>query len=80
MMTCGILSEQGYSAFVKFGAANAAHLRLTEEQFATLTEHLPRLIEALCADYFYNTGVYEFLDNYRRLIQDRLNASRSRQT
>jgi hypothetical protein len=42
--------EQGYTALVEFGAANAAPLRLTEQQFTTLTEHLPRLIEALCAD------------------------------
>jgi hypothetical protein len=51
--------EQGYSALVEFGAAKSAPLRLTEQQFATLTEHLPGLIQALCADEYYNSGVHD---------------------
>jgi hypothetical protein len=58
-MSLAFYPEQGYSALVEFGAAKAAPLRLTEEQFTTLTEHLPRLIEALCADDYYNTGVHD---------------------
>jgi len=48
---------QGYTAHVEFGTAKAAPLSLTEQQFNTLTEHLPGLLGALCADEYFNTGV-----------------------
>jgi hypothetical protein len=51
--------EQGYAALVEFGAAKAAPLRLTEQHFATLTEHLPGLIQALCADSYFTSGVHD---------------------
>jgi hypothetical protein len=50
--------QQGYSVLVELGAAKSAPLRLTEQQFATLTEHLPGLIQALCADECYISGVH----------------------
>jgi hypothetical protein len=50
--------ERGYTAFVEFGAEKAAPLRLTEQHFTTLTEHLPRLIETLFADEYYTSGVH----------------------
>jgi hypothetical protein len=37
---------QGYAAHVVFGAAKAAPIRLTEQQFTVLAEHLPRLCDA----------------------------------
>jgi hypothetical protein len=49
--------ERGYTALVEFGAAKAAPLRLTEQHFTTLIEHLPGLIQALYADDYYSTGV-----------------------
>jgi hypothetical protein len=51
--------ERGYTALVEFGAAKAAPVRLTEQHFTTLMEHLPRLIEALYADNYYNSGVHD---------------------
>jgi len=48
---------QGYTALLEFGTAKAAPLRLTEQDFTMLTEHLPGLLGALCADEYYNTGV-----------------------
>jgi len=50
---------QRYTAHVEFGTANAAPLILSEQRFTTLTEHLPGLIMALCADDYYNTGVHD---------------------
>jgi len=50
---------QGYTAHVEFGTAKAAPLIPSEQHFTTLTEHLPRLIMALCADDYYNTGVHD---------------------
>jgi len=50
---------QGYTAHVEYGTDKAALIRLTEQQFAVLTEHLPGLIGALCADDSYNTGVHD---------------------
>jgi hypothetical protein len=52
-------SAQGYTAHVEFGTAKAAILKLTQQQFTMLNEHLPGLIGALCADDYYNTGVYD---------------------
>jgi hypothetical protein len=52
-------TQQEYSALVEFGAAKFAHLRLTEQQFGTLTEHLPGLIQVLCADDYYNSVVHD---------------------
>jgi len=49
--------SQGYSALVEFGTSKNAPLRLTEQHFAILTEHLPGLLAALCGDEYYNTGV-----------------------
>jgi hypothetical protein len=51
--------QRGYTALVEFGAGKAAPLRLTEQHFTTVTEHLPRLIEALYADDCYTSGVYD---------------------
>jgi hypothetical protein len=51
--------ERGYTALVDFGAAKAVSLILTEQHFTTLTEHLPRLIEALYADDYYTSGFHE---------------------
>jgi hypothetical protein len=47
---------------VELGAANSAPLRLTERQFATLSEHLPGQIQALCPDEYYISDVH---DNFR---------------
>jgi hypothetical protein len=54
--------QQGYSVLIELGVAKSTSLRLTEHQFATLTEHLPGLIQALCADEYYISGVH---DNFR---------------
>jgi hypothetical protein len=43
---------------VELGAAKSAPLSLTAQQFATRTEHLPGLIQALCADEYYISGVH----------------------
>jgi hypothetical protein len=51
--------EQGYTNFVEFEASKAAPLRLIEQHFTTLTEHLPGLIQALYADDYYSTGVHD---------------------
>jgi hypothetical protein len=51
----------GYSALVEFGTAKNAPLRLTEQHFAMLTEHLQRFLTALCTDDYYRTGV---IDNF----------------
>jgi hypothetical protein len=50
--------QRGYSVLVELGAAKSAPLRLTE-QFATLTEHLPCLIQALCAAEYYISGGHD---------------------
>jgi hypothetical protein len=49
--------QQGYSVLIELGAAKSAPLRLTEHQFARLAEHLPALIQAICADEFYVSDV-----------------------
>jgi hypothetical protein len=48
-----------YTALVGFGAAKAAPLRLTEQHFTTLMEHLPGLNQALYADDYYSTSVHD---------------------
>jgi hypothetical protein len=52
---------QGYAALVEFGRAKNAPLRLTEQHFTMLTEHLQRFLTALCADDYYRTSV---IDNF----------------
>jgi len=52
---------QRYAALVEFGTAKIAPLRLTEQHFNTLTEHLPGLLMSLCADGYYRTGVQDNL-------------------
>jgi hypothetical protein len=49
-MSVAFYPERGYTPLVEFGAVKAAPLRLTEQHFTTLTEHLPRLIKALYTD------------------------------
>jgi hypothetical protein len=51
--------QQGYSVLVELGAAKSIPLRLTTQQFTTLTEHLPGLIQALCAGEYYISGVHD---------------------
>ena len=50
---------QGYAAYVEFGAAKAVPIRLTEQQVIALTEHLPRLCDALCANIHYTSSVHD---------------------
>jgi hypothetical protein len=50
---------QGYAAHVEFGAAKAAPIRLTEQQFTMLVEHLPRLCDAVCANEHYTSGIHD---------------------
>jgi hypothetical protein len=50
---------QGYAAHVEFGAAKASPIRLTEQQFTVLAEHLPRLCDALCANEHYISGIHD---------------------
>jgi hypothetical protein len=52
---------QGYAPLVEFGTAKNAPLRLTEQHFTMLTEHLQRFLTALCADDYYRTDV---IDNF----------------
>jgi hypothetical protein len=52
---------KAYAALVEFGTAKNASLRLTEQRFTMLTEHLQGLLTVLCADEYYRTGV---LDNF----------------
>ena len=52
---------QGYAALVEFGTAKNAPLRLTEQHFTMLTEHLQSFLTALCADEYYRTSV---IDNF----------------
>jgi len=58
-VSVALYPAHGYTAHVEFGTAKAAHLRLTEQQFSTLTEHLPSLNGALRADDYYTTGVHD---------------------
>jgi hypothetical protein len=46
---------------VELGAAKSAPVRLTEQQFASLTEHLPGKFQALCADEYYRSAVHDNL-------------------
>jgi len=50
---------QGYSTLVEFGIAKNAPLRLSEQHFTLLTENLPGLLAALCADEYYRTSVQD---------------------
>jgi hypothetical protein len=50
---------QGYAALVEFGTAKNAPLRLTEQHFTVLTEHLQRFLTTLCADGYHRTGVID---------------------
>ena len=50
---------QGYAALVEFGTAKSAPLRLTEQHFSVLTEHLQRFLTTLCADGYHRTGVID---------------------
>ena len=52
---------QGYAVLVEFGTTENAPLRLTEQHFTMLTEHIQGLLTALCADDYYRTGV---IDNF----------------
>jgi hypothetical protein len=48
---------QGYAALAEFGTAKNAPLRLIEQHFTVLTEHLQRFLTTLCADDYHRTGV-----------------------
>jgi hypothetical protein len=50
---------QGYAALVEFGTAKNAPLRITEQHFTVLTEHLQRFLTTLCADGYHRTGVID---------------------
>jgi lipoate synthase len=52
--------QQGYAVLVELGAAKSAPLRLGEHQFAKLTEHVPALIQAICADELHIRRRYNF--------------------
>jgi hypothetical protein len=59
--------KQGYTVLVELGAAKSAPLRLTEHQFAKVTEHLPALIQAIYADEYYVSDVG---DNFKVVTQE----------
>jgi len=50
---------QGYAVLVEFGTAKIAPLRLTEQHFTVLTEHLQRFLTTLCADGYHRTDVID---------------------
>jgi lipoate synthase len=54
--------QQGYAVLVELGAAKFAPLRLCEHQFTKVTEHVPGLIQAICADEYY---VSDISDNFK---------------
>jgi hypothetical protein len=49
--------QQGYSVLVELGTAKFAPLRLSERLFTKVTEHVPALIQAICADEYYVSDV-----------------------
>jgi hypothetical protein len=54
--------QQGYSVLVDLGTAKSAPLRLSEHQFTKVTEHVPALTQAICADEYY---VSDVVDNFK---------------
>jgi hypothetical protein len=54
--------QQGYSVLVELGTAKSAPLRLSEHLFIKVTEHVPAVIQAICADKYY---VSDFGDNFK---------------
>jgi hypothetical protein len=50
---------QEYAALVEFKKATAAPLILTQQHLTILVEHLPHLIETLCNDGNYTSGVHD---------------------
>ena len=48
---------QGYTALVEFGTAKNVPMRLREQHFTMLTDHIQGFLAALCADEYYRTGV-----------------------
>jgi hypothetical protein len=44
---------QGYSVLVELGTAKSSLLRLSEHLFTKVTEHVPALIQTICADEYY---------------------------
>jgi len=50
---------QGYTALVEFGSAKNVPMRLTEQQFTMLMDHIQGFLTALCADEYYRTGVQD---------------------
>jgi hypothetical protein len=44
--------QQGYAVLVELGTAKYAPLRLSEHLFTKVTEHVPALIQAICADEY----------------------------
>jgi hypothetical protein len=52
-ISVALYPRQGYSVLVELGAVKSAPLRLSEHQFAKVTEHLPALIQTVCVDEYY---------------------------
>jgi hypothetical protein len=56
--------QQVYAVLVELGESKSAPLNVSEHQFAKLTEHVPALIQAICADEYYVSDVG---DNFKVL-------------
>ena len=50
---------QRYKALVEFGSAKNVPMRLTEQRFTMLTDHIQGFFTALYADEYYRTGVQD---------------------
>jgi hypothetical protein len=57
--------QQGYAVLVELGATKFTNLSLSELQFTKVIEHVPALIEAICADEYY---VSDVSDNFKVVI------------
>jgi hypothetical protein len=74
-MSVAFYREPWYTAVVDFGAAKAVHLRLTKTFYYTDWTSAPPNSGPKCWRLLYFKRPWKFLDNYQRLIQDRLHAS-----